>query len=98
MFKSNSAKDTVNAIAADVEAIQREYDAKLSAILNRLEALDPEVAKRAIEVFDDRRNAAIWLAAPRPCFLGLTPYQVISGGKRQDVLGVLGRIEHGIFS
>ena len=98
MVKSNFAEDTVNAIAADVEAIQHEYDAKLSALLNRLEALDPEVAMRTIEVFDDRHDAATWLASLHPCFHGLNPYQLIASGKRQDVLDVLGRIEHGIFS
>lgn len=98
MVKSNFVEDSVNAIAADVVAIQREYDAKLSAILNRLEALDPEVAKRTIELFDDRGDAAIWLASHHPCFHGLNPYQLIASSKRQDVLDILGRIEHGIFS
>lgn len=98
MVKRNLAEDTVNAIAADVETIQREYAAKLSVILNRLEAIDPEVAKQTIEVFDDRNDAALWLASRHPCFHGLNPYQVIANGKRQEVLDVLGRIEHGIFS
>jgi uncharacterized protein (DUF2384 family) len=98
MIKGDFAKDTVNAIAADVEAIQREYDAELSVLLNRLEALDLELAKQAIEVFGNRCRAAIWLAARRPCFHGLNPYQLIAKGKRQDVLDILGRIEHGIFS
>lgn len=98
MIKGDFAKDTVNAIAADVEAIQHEYAAKLSVILNRLEAIDPEVAKRTIELFDDRGDAAIWLASHHPCFHGLNPYQLIASGKRQDVLDVLGRVEHGIFS
>lgn len=98
MIKSNVVDDTVNAITADAGAILREYDAKLSALLNRLEALEPEVAERAIEVFDDRSKAAIWLAARHLCFHDLSPYQVIAKGQRQDVLDVLGRIEHGIFS
>lgn len=98
MVKGNFVEDSVNAIAADVEAIQCEYDAKLSVLLNRLEALDLELAKQAIEVFGDRCRAAIWLAARRPCFHGLNPYQLIADGKRQEVLDVLGRIEHGIFS
>lgn len=98
MIKSNVVEDTVNAIAANADTIQREHDAKLSAILNRLEVLDPEVAKRTIEVFNSRSDAAIWLASRHPCFHGLNPYQVVASGKRQDVLDVLGRIEHGIFS
>lgn len=98
MVKSNFVEDTVNAIAADVEAIQYEYAAKLSVFLNRLEAIDPEVAKRTIELFDDRGDAAIWLASRHPCFHGLNPYQVIASGKRQEVLDLLGRIEHGTFS
>lgn len=98
MVKSNVVEDTVNAIAADVEAIQHEYAAKLSVILKRLEAIDPEVAKRTIELFEDRGDAAIWLASHHPCFHGLNPYQVIASSNRQEVLDVLGRFEHGIFS
>ena len=98
MVKSNSTEDTVDAIAADADAIQREYGDMLLALLNRLEALDPEVAKRTIEVFDDRSDAALWLTRRHPCFGGCVPYQVIASGHRQDVLDVLGRIEYGVLS
>jgi hypothetical protein len=98
MVKSNSAEDTVDAIAADADALQHKYGDMLSALLNRFEALDPEMAKRTIEALNDRRRAAQWLATRHPCFAGHIPYQVIACGQRQDVLDVLGRIEHGIFS
>lgn len=95
---SNSVEDTVDEIAADADAIKRKYGDMLLALLNRLEALDPEVAKRTIEVFDDRSDAALWLATRHRCFGGHVPYQVLASDQRQDVLDVLGRIEYGIYS
>lgn len=98
MAMGDSAEDTVDAIAADASAARPKYGDMLSTLLNRFEALDPELAKRTIEALDDRSKAAMWLATRHPCFRGNVPYQVIACGQRQDVLDVLGRIEHGIFS
>lgn len=93
-----SVEDTVDAIAADADATRHKYGEMLSALLSRLEALDPEMAKRTIEALNDRSKAALWLATRHPCFHGHVPYQVIASGQRQDVLDVLGRIGHGTFS
>lgn len=94
----DSAEDTVDAIAADADAVRHKYGDMLSTLLNRLETLDPEITKRTIEALDDRSKAAMWLATRHPCFRGRVPYQVIACGQRQDVLDVLGRIEHGVVS
>jgi hypothetical protein len=98
MVRGNTVEDTIDAIAADADAIRHKYGDMLSALLDRLEDIDPEVAKRTIEALNDRSKAALWLATRHPCFRGHVPYQVIACGQRQDVLDVLGRIEHGTFS
>lgn len=67
----DSAEDTVDAIAADADAVRYKYGDMLSTLLNRFEALDPEITKRTIEALEDRSKAAVWLATrhPYPCFL-----------------------------
>jgi hypothetical protein len=98
MVMGNTAEDTIDAIAADADAIRHKYGEMVSALLSRFETLDPEMAKRTIEALNDRSKAALWLATRHPCFRGHIPYQLIASGQRQDVLDVLGRIEHGTFS
>lgn len=57
----DSAEDTVDAIAADADAVRYKYGDMLSTLLNRFEVLDPEMAKRTAEALDDRSKTAVWL-------------------------------------
>jgi hypothetical protein len=85
-------------LADFVDQFDRERSASEEALLCRLESLDPEVAARAIDVFDDRGKAASWLSRPNRALGHVTPLRVLARGGRQEVLDVLGRILHGIPS
>lgn len=87
--------DSPDRLATDVEHLQMHYWMRLEEFLRRLEALDPELANRAIEVWDDRADAALWLATVHPA-LKTTPYRALAVGKRQAVLDLLARFQHGI--
>ncbi len=65
-------------------------------LLDRLREIDPEVAARAVYVFDDPADAASWLANPVMTLGGLTPLQALAEGRRADVLRVLDQLFYGI--
>ena len=69
---------------------------KLEAFLQRLERFDPEVARRAIEVWDDRADAALWLATAHPGLGDVTPYRALVQDERPAVLDLLWGFEHGL--
>lgn len=89
--------DSLERLARNAAALEQGRTTRIEALLERLEILDPEVAKRAIEVFVDRLRAARWLATGQHGLGDATPYQVLAQGKRQAVIEELGRIEHGTF-
>lgn len=60
--------------------------------------VDPEVAKQAVYVFDDRPEAALWLVSLPLVLGGRSPYEELARGKRQDILDVLTRLLHGVCS
>ena len=72
--------------------MEQERAARLAVLLQRLEALDAEVAKRVIETFGDRTKAARWLATAQRGLNYVTPYQTLAQGSRQAVLDALGQI------
>jgi uncharacterized protein (DUF2384 family) len=88
---------SIAALANDADTLDREREARLTALLDRLDALDPELVRSTIEVFGDRHRAALWLARPNRGLGGISPYRVLAHDQRQAVLDVLGRIEHGVF-
>lgn len=90
--------DSLDRLARDAGDLEQERAARLEALLARLEVLDPEVAKRAIYVFDDRADAALWLVGVHPALGKRSPYAELARGRRQAVLDVLGRTLNGICS
>ena len=62
---------------------------------------DPRLAaciEKALDTFGDHQQAMGWLLCPNPALKGLRPADVaLRPGGEEDVLDVLGRIDHGIF-
>lgn len=85
------------ALANDADTLNREREARLSALLDRLDVIDPEFVRSTIEVFGDRHRAALWLARPNRNLGGISPYRALAHDQRKAVLDVLGRIEHGVI-
>lgn len=90
-------QERIAALANDADTLDREREARLTALLDRLDALEPELVRSTIEIFGDRHRAALWLARPNRGLGGISPYRALAHGQRQMVLDVLGRIEHGVF-
>lgn len=85
-------------LAQLAELQQLQHERLLLELLEHLRAIDPEVAERAIHVFDDKASAANWLAIPVMSLGGVMPLQALAEGKREDVLRVLGQILHGVYA
>lgn len=85
-------------LAQHAELHQLQHERALLDLLDHLQQIDPEVAQRAVDVFDDNTNAAGWLASPVRSLGGLTPLQALAEGRREDVLTVLHQILHGIYA
>jgi putative toxin-antitoxin system antitoxin component (TIGR02293 family) len=61
------------------------------------ESLDM-VLERAVEVIGDRERAYSWFGRPVKALKGATPISMLSTPDGvQQVLTVLGRLEHGVF-
>ena len=57
------------------------------------------VMARATDVLSDRENAAQWLQGPNRALGGVSPLGLLDTDVGlQEVLAVLGRIEHGVYS
>lgn len=81
----------INELAQHAELQQLQHEHSLLELLDHLRAIDPELAERAIYVFDDKASAAGWLASPVMPLGGVMSLQVLAEGRREDVLRVLGR-------
>jgi hypothetical protein len=90
-------REIIAALANDADTLDREREARLMVLLDRLDALDPELIRRTIEALNDRHRATLWLARTNRGLGGISPYRALANGQRQAVLDVLGRIEHGVF-
>lgn len=84
-------------LAQLAELHQLQHERSLLELLDALRDIDPKVAERTVEVFDDKTSAASWLASPVRSLGGVTPLQALAEGKREDVLRVLHQIRHGIY-
>lgn len=71
---------------------------RLIELFATLETMDPEVATRILDMLGERLNAAQWIVRPVPGLGGMTPVQALAEGRRQDLLDLLFRVEHGLFS
>ncbi|WHZ14983.1 MAG: hypothetical protein OJF52_001823 [Nitrospira sp.] len=57
------------------------------------------VIARAVEVFGEAEKARGWLDHPNRALSGATPRSLLSTPEgREQVLTLLGRIEHGVYS
>ena len=90
--------DSLERLVRDAGHLEQERTKRLEGLLQRLEVLDPEVAKQAVFVFDDRAEAALWLIGVHPALGKRSPYEELARGKRQEVLDALTRFVHGIPS
>lgn len=86
----------VKELAWHAEIHQFRHECTLLKMLDRLREIDPEVAARAVYVFDDQTDAALWLTKPVITLNGITPLQALAKGKREDVLRVLNGILYGL--
>lgn len=90
--------DSLLRLARDAEVLEKDRQERLEELLQRLEQLHPEVAKRTVEVFDDRADAALWLVTIHPALGELSPYEELARGRHEAVLDALGRLQHGLCS
>lgn len=61
--------------------------------------MDQKLLARAVEVIGNERDALHWLQTPRRALNNQIPLKFIeTDGGQQEVLDLLGRIEHGVFS
>ena len=84
-------------LAQLAELHQLQHERSLLELLDNLRDIDPEVAERAVDTFDDKASAANWLASPVRSLGDITPLQALAEGKREDVLRVLHQIRHGVY-
>ncbi len=81
--------DSLERLAQEARQLEQERQTRLAGLLQRLERLDPEVARRAVAVFGDREDAALWLTAVSLGHDRLSPYEALALRKRQAVLAAL---------
>lgn len=79
------------------ELHQLQHERSLLEQLDALRDIDPDVVRQTVEVFDDKTNAANWLASPVGSMGGVIPLQALVDGKREDVLRALQQIRHGVY-
>ncbi len=61
--------------------------------------MDQKLLARAVEVIGNERDALHWLQTPKRALNNQIPLKLIeTDGGQQEVLDLLGRIEHGVFS
>jgi hypothetical protein len=81
--------DSLERLTREARYLEQERQARLARWLQRLERLDPEVVRRAVAVFEDREDAALWLTAVSLGHDRLSPYEALALRKRQVVLAAL---------
>ena len=84
-------------LAQLAELHQLQHERSLLELLDNLRDIDPEVAERAVDAFDDKTSAANWLTSPVRSLGDIAPLQALAEGKREDVLRVLHQIMHGVY-
>lgn len=89
--KAPPFRDSLTWLGRDGRYLEQERPKQLERLLQRLEKLDPEVAKRTVKAFKSRPIAASWLTE-RCSSSGLSPVEVLAQGKRKTVLKVIAEI------
>mgnify|MGYP000941389626 CR=1 FL=1 len=89
-------------VIADLEELPDDASfTQIKAALDRaaFQTLPESVRRRALEVFGDEASAAEWLTTRIVALGGQTPVDTLMRvGGEEEVLTILGRIEHGVFS
>ena len=83
--------------ARRIDAARRQFDAVTLAALTELESLDPELARAALALFRNRREAAHWFAYGLNGTDDTSAYAALANGQRDLIHHALLRVEHGIF-
>jgi uncharacterized protein (DUF2384 family) len=71
------------------------YEFDLLDIFKQLQAQDPEVAEKALDLWEDAVEAAEFLVTPSS-FYGKSPLEMLEEGNRQEVFGLIGKIIYGL--
>ena len=74
---------------------------QIKAALDRaaFQTVPESVRRRALEIFGDEASAAAWLTTKIMALGGQPPIDtLIREDREEEVLAILGRIEHGVFS
>ena len=74
---------------------------QIKAVLDRavFQTVPETIRCRALEVFGDEASAAEWLTTKITVMGGQTPIDtLLRANGEEEVLAILGRIEHGVFS
>ncbi len=77
---------------------RKNYEDELLRIFKKLKEDDLEVASIALELLGDLVHATEFLAMLAKSLGNKSPLQAIEEGQRQEVLDLIGRLEHGIPS
>ncbi len=71
------------------------YEFELVDIFKQLKVKDPEVASAVLALWEDSIKAAEFIAMPACGLAGKSPLQAIEDDARQNLLDLIGRMEHG---
>ncbi len=74
----------------------KDYEDELLRVFKKLKEDDIEVASMSLELFGDVVKSAKFMAIPAKGLGNKSPLQVLEEGRRQEVLDLIGRLEHGI--
>jgi len=88
----------ITELAQRAELHQLQHGHSRLDLLDHLRQIHPEIADRAVHVFNDKTKAAGWLVSRVRSLGGATPLQALAEGRRDDVLRVLGQIVHGVYA
>lgn len=75
--------------------IRMRYKLDLVNLVKAVTPVVPDVVEKATEVFGNILDVAFFLSGNHAA-LNTTPYNALRHGRKQEVLDILGRIQHGI--
>ena len=82
----------------EVLAARRLFHATCLSAFRRLKHLDTELYIKAVHTLENEDEAAHWFSDRLEAYEGQTAWEVLLSGKRQVILAVLARMEHGIYA
>ena len=98
----NHQNSLLRQVIAGVEELPEDASfTQIKAALDRaaFQTVPESVRRRALEVFGDEASAAEWLTTKIMALGGQPPIDtLIREDREEEVLAILGRIEHGVFS